>query len=568
MKKVWFILAVLMCILASCSDGGSETPVTPNQKPGTSASEITIDSTILSGGLAFEASQGEKSITFSASSDWSLSIAETRSGTVWCTASPTSGGKGTASVKFTTAENTEPDDRSVAVTIKAGTASKTFTITQKGKDALLVTSKKYEVPQEGGEIEIEVKANVDYQMEVSESAKEWITEASGRALTTHKHIMKVASSEEAVKREGEIIFKSGDIVETVKVYQAGGPILLLSKNEFIVSDAGETISVDVKSNIEYSVQMPNVDWIKEQEAGRAMSSHTLKYIITPNTETDSRSASIVFFDKNSSLSDSLIITQKSKLNIILSDKYLKTSPVGTVVWVKLNDKLGMCDVEVSPQDDWINLHSWSLYEAEISIDYNNRINESRIGKVIFRNLALQVTDTLTIEQAAPGGFLHSYLENQYGKYFLGVDSLKIDFPIGGVDNRWLRQMMGGSEFYKPDWGRLEKLDLSAATIVTRKDKSQYKESDGTLKNATFGTTENIISGYSNSNKLKCVYLPNNAEAISYQAFRNCDNLEKVIIGSGINSIGDYAFEGCSKLKNIKIPDNVVSLGKYAFQYCI
>ena len=568
MKKVWFILAVLMCILASCSDGGSETPVTPNQKPGTSASEITIDSTILSGGLAFEASQGEKSITFSASSDWSLSIAETRSGTVWCTASPTSGGKGTASVKFTTAENTEPDDRSVAVTIKAGTASKTFTITQKGKDALLVTSKKYEVPQEGGEIEIEVKANVDYQMEVSESAKEWITEASGRALTTHKHIMKVASSEEAVKREGEIIFKSGDIVETVKVYQAGGPILLLSKNEFIVSDAGETISVDVKSNIEYSVQMPNVDWIKEQEAGRAMSSHTLKYIITPNTETDSRSASIVFFDKNSSLSDSLIITQKSKLNIILSDKYLKTSPVGTVVWVKLNDKLGMCDVEVSPQDDWINLHSWSLYEAEISIDYNNRINESRIGKVIFRNLALQVTDTLTIEQAAPGGFLHSYLENQYGKYFLGVDSLKIDFPIGGVDNRWLRQMMGGSEIYKPDWGRLEKLDLSAATIVTRKDKSQYKESDGTLKNATFGTTENIISGYSNSNKLKCVYLPNNAEAISYQAFRNCDNLEKVIIGSGINSIGDYAFEGCSKLKNIKIPDNVVSLGKYAFQYCI
>ena len=265
------------------------------------------------------------------------------------------------------------------------------------------------------------------------------------------------------------------------------------------------------------------------------------------------------------MSDSLIITQKSKLNIILSDKYLKTSPVGTVVWVKLNDKLGMCDVEVSPQDDWINLHSWSLYEAEISIDYNNRINESRIGKVIFRNLALQVTDTLTIEQAAHGGFLHSYLENQYGKYFLGVDSLKIDFPIGGVDNRWLRQMMGGSEFYKPDWGRLEKLDLSAATIVTRKDKSQYKESDGTLKNATFGTTENIVSGYSNSNKLKCVYLPNNAEAISYQAFRNCDNLEKVIIGSGINSIGDYAFEGCSKLKNIKIPDNVVSLGKYAFQ---
>ena len=173
-KKVFFLLAMFTCIFASCSDGGSEEPVTPpTQKPEVNNTPtITIDPTIQSSGLSFDTSASEKSITFSTTSDWTLSIAETRSGTEWCTASPTSGGKGTATVKFKTTENTESEDRTVAVTIKAGADSKTFSITQKGNKSLLVTTKKYELPKEGGEIEIEVKSNVEYEMTIAESFKE------------------------------------------------------------------------------------------------------------------------------------------------------------------------------------------------------------------------------------------------------------------------------------------------------------------------------------------------------------------------------------------------------------
>ena len=111
------------------------------------------------------------------------------------------------------------------MTIKSGTASKTFTITQKYADALLLTTNKYELSQDGGAIEIEVKANIDYEMEIAESAKDWITEAKTRALTTYKHALTIATNEEVEKREGEIYFKSGDKVETVK-------ILLLSAKLF------------------------------------------------------------------------------------------------------------------------------------------------------------------------------------------------------------------------------------------------------------------------------------------------------------------------------------------------
>ena len=301
MKKALFMLAMLTCILAGCSGGGNDEPINPTPKPEEVKAEITLDSSIVSNGLSFGVASGEQIVSFSANTNWTLSVASTTSGATWCKASATSGSKGNATVKFTIDENTSYDDRSVSVTIKAGTASKTFTITQKGADALLVTTNKYEVAQEGGKIEVEVKANINYELAISETAKDWITESKSRALTTHKHTFEIALNEESEKREGEITFKSGDKVETVKVYQAGGAIILLSQNEFTVSDAGETISVDIKSNVEYGVQMPDVDWIADEVSSRGMSSHTLKYVILPNEGYDSRSAEIIFFDKNSDL---------------------------------------------------------------------------------------------------------------------------------------------------------------------------------------------------------------------------------------------------------------------------
>ena len=186
MKTFRFALFAILLCLSACSSGGDD-PIEPTPKPEVTKSEITIDSSIISNGLSFSNVAGDQSISFTTNENWTLSVASTTSGATWCTASATSGSKGTANVKFTVTENTDYDNRSVSVTIKSGTATKTFTISQKGVDALLVTTDKYEVSQEGGTIEIEVKANISYKMEISEKAKDWIKESSSRALTTNKH---------------------------------------------------------------------------------------------------------------------------------------------------------------------------------------------------------------------------------------------------------------------------------------------------------------------------------------------------------------------------------------------
>ena len=394
------MLAMCVSMLASCSDGGSEDPANPTAKPEVVTPDITIDGDVLTNGLAFGTEAGETTLTFSTNVDWTLSIASTAGGTAWCKASISSGSKGSATVKFTVTEHTDYDDRSVSVTIKAGTASKTFTITQKCIDALLLTTDKYEVGQDGGTIEVEVKANIDYEVAISETAKSWIStsESKSRALTTYKHTFKIAASEETEKREGEITFKSGDKVETVKVYQAGGPIILLTKDEYSVSDKGETITVDLKSNIEYGVQMPDVDWISAENQTRAMSSHTLKYVVAPNEGYDSRSAQIVFYDKNSDLKDTLTVVQAQKDAIIISQKEYTIDSEGETIEVKLSANV---EFEVTmPQVNWISkVESRALTEYTLLFNIAENTNyDNRNAEIVFTNNDTQLSEKITITQ--------------------------------------------------------------------------------------------------------------------------------------------------------------------------
>ena len=395
------MVAILMC-LSACSSGGDDPidPIIPDPKPEVVAPEITIDSSILANGLNFTSKKGEQSITFTTNEDWTISVAAPTSGASWCTPSVVSGSKGIATVKFSVLENVDYENRSVTVTIKASSATKTFTITQKCAEALLITTNKYELGEEGGTVEIEVKANIDYKMEIAETAKSWITESSTRALKAYKHTLKIAASEESVKREGEVRFVSGSKVESVKIYQSGEAVLLLSKNEYSVSDKGATVSIDVKGNVDFGVRMPNVDWITDEASSRGMSSHTLKYVVSPNGTYDGRSAEIVFYDKNSSLKETLKITQVQKDALIVSKKEFVVQPEGETIEVELNSNV---DFDLSVADNWVTrvegrssrgLVSHKLYFQVVE----NGTEAERSTQILITDKKKQISEAIVIKQ--------------------------------------------------------------------------------------------------------------------------------------------------------------------------
>ena len=104
-----------------------------------------------------------------------------------------------------------------------------------------------------------------------------------KALQSSKLIFKIGENDNYKKRDASILIKSGNIQETVTIYQAGSkPSIILTKNEFIVSNAGGIIAVEVSSNVDVNVELPNaIDWIKESPS-RTMSTNIYYFDIAPN----------------------------------------------------------------------------------------------------------------------------------------------------------------------------------------------------------------------------------------------------------------------------------------------
>ena len=279
-------MCCLVNILGSCSKEEIPAEITPTGN----------SKTYFSKSLDFTSDGGENMITFTSNKDWKIEMSQSGGQTSWCSVSPTEGKAGENTVKIKTTRNTTYDDRNVTLTLTANELTKKIVVTQKQKDALTLTTAKYEIGSEGGTIQIEVKANIDYEVIIPDQHKDWIHKSGNtRSLSASSVSFTIDKSEEYKKREGEIIIKSGMLSETLKIYQAGSAILLLSKNEYAISDKGEQITVELNSNFEYDVQMPQVDWITSVKT-RGISSHTLYYVISPNDSYDSREAEIVFYD--------------------------------------------------------------------------------------------------------------------------------------------------------------------------------------------------------------------------------------------------------------------------------
>ena len=251
MKKLLFSLFAVMALVA-CTDSGPEDVGGNSNDPETpKAPELTLDASAVN----FTAEGGSAVVTITSSDVWTAEAINNRADD-WCSISPTSGNAGKGKITITATANDTTDERSASIIVKSGTLSKTITITQKQKDALTVTSSKFEVSFYGGEVAIEVSANIDFEYDIEESAKEWISYKETRAMTTSTLVFDIKENDNTEKREAEIYIKSGDFNETITIYQAGAePTIIISQNEYVVVAAGETIAVEVKSNVEVEVEI-------------------------------------------------------------------------------------------------------------------------------------------------------------------------------------------------------------------------------------------------------------------------------------------------------------------------
>lgn len=349
-------ILLLFFFMSACSDdnetGQNEVPT------------ITIENDRQ---LVFETEGGQADVNFTSTAEWTAEVDQE-----WCSVTPDKGNASYSTVRLSVAENDTPDERNATLVIKSGQAIARMTFVQKQKDALTVTSNRIETDADGGEITVEVKANIPFEYSVEEKAAEWLTAADTRSMSSTQLRFKVSPNESFDKREGKIIISSGELSETVIVYQDGEKMgINLTQDEYTIGSDGGTVTVELRSNVPFQMYMiDNVGWLNEV-ASRSYSTYTKYFEVAPNEEYDYRSARIAFFNEELGLSDTVTISQVQKDAILVANKEYTVDAMGGVLDFSVNTNVEFA-TEIS--ENWIHqaVSARGLQEVPLSfiIDIN------------------------------------------------------------------------------------------------------------------------------------------------------------------------------------------------------
>ena len=395
-----YLLAVATIVACSKSDdvgGGNnnnnETPKQPEITLSTAAADFSTDG-------------GTNVITFTSSEAWTAQVVNSRADE-WCSIEPTSGPAGSAKITVTTTANDTPDDRTASIIIKAGTTSKTINVSQKQKDALTVTSSKFEVGADGGEISIEVKANIDFEYAIEETAADWVEYKATRALKTSNLVFEVKENDDTDKREAKITITSGEFSEVVTIYQEGAePSIILTENEFAVSSSAETIAVEVKSNVDVTVELPtDADWITENTT-RAFSTNTYYFDIEQNDGYDNRTAQIKFTNKATGIYEYVTITQMQRDAIVVAKDSYTVDSEGDEIVIEVGHNIDF-DVEIA--DDWITRKDTRAFVTDklTFVIAANKGYDKRESTIKFTSKDRGITQTVKVYQAQENALIIS-----------------------------------------------------------------------------------------------------------------------------------------------------------------
>lgn len=399
MNNSWSMMTIMVAILSvTLSACSSDDDVIPQ------ISVPTGNDNFFEKSMDLESSATEKSFTFTSNVAWTLNIADTRDGSTWLSATPTSGEAGTHTITVKASENTTYDDRNAVISIMAGDSIRKVFVNQKQLDALTVTSNRFEVPVEGGSIRVEIKSNLDYEVIIPEDDKLWIhqsTEPKTRAISTSTLSFKIDKCEEYDKREGQIIIKANEKEEAISIYQVGKGILTLTKNEYNLSSSAQELTIEIKSNFDYAVELPDVDWIKEAtEHTRGVSTHTLRLFVSENEAYENRTTKLKVYDRNSELAEEVIINQSQKNELIIDKKEFEFDENGGSFSVNVKSNV---DYKVLIGDTWIKEETTPSTRSLIDSNHTFIVNKmdsdiERESKITFSDKTTGVSNEVVVRQ--------------------------------------------------------------------------------------------------------------------------------------------------------------------------
>lgn len=352
--------------------------------------------------MLFGSAAGTASIDLSANRKWEASFVNDRARN-WCTLSTTSGGRGTVTLKVDVTTNGEYDERSASILFTCDDVTRTIVVTQKQRDAVLLTSSRVDVPQNGGTFLVEVLSNIDFTSELSYpgATSGWIHGMGTKGLSQHVLTFQIDENPTINSREGLLTVRSSQGEETVHFYQDGEiPTMVVSTHEQNIGPEGATFDVQVRSNLDVEMLMPDKSAWLEEVSTKTFSTNTYTFSAKRNDSRMDRKARLVFRNADQAMADTVYVFQGCQ-PILLSEALvsLPNRPARIDVLVDGQDP-EQFRLEIS--DSWIEVDGSEVDASGTHFHLQAAENESgsvRVAQIRIFFKDFQQPDVLTVTQA-------------------------------------------------------------------------------------------------------------------------------------------------------------------------
>lgn len=191
--------------------------------------------------------------------------------------------------------------------------SDTIRVYQVQKDMIVLSANEYKVPFEGQDLRVELKANIDYGVEISEEGKGWISlPPASKSLQPDMRIFKIAEYPEELERQADIFFYDKNnpaLREKITIKQLRiGTIIVLEKWVKDIPQAGGVATYEIQANVDYEIIVPErVDWIRPKPRTRALDKSTVILEVDPNPETQIEREAKVFLRSTNADTEEVVI---------------------------------------------------------------------------------------------------------------------------------------------------------------------------------------------------------------------------------------------------------------------
>lgn len=387
--------------------------------------------------------------------------------------------------------------------------------------------------------------------------------------------------------------------ESFTVTQAQKDALILGNNQVTVPAEGDLFHVQVESNVELKVEIPQdyASWLSRIEK-RSMASSTFTFKAEAYQGYENRLGKIVVKDLASTLSDTIYVTQKT--SIALPTLYVKnaggldqalteaTQQRDTITTLVVLGRMNADDFQTL-RNDLIDLKSIDLSATELQdnvLPADAFANHTSLTDIVLPDNLVEIGDkaffnvkTLTCAMKLPQTVKRIGINAFYGTKIVstwddmlpgGLEELgtgafancrsitgKLNLPENiTVIPAQAFCFSGVNELVLPD--RITEIKEKAFQGLT--SVSGMLEIPGSVKSlGNYAFAQSSFTG---------ITMHEGLETIGEWVFYQCNKMAgKLILPNTVTSIGLRAFDNCSSLTGLRLSENLTTIPKQCFDYC-